>query len=588
MVKDEYFELLKTWCDGLLRHQLDMPGQKRFDGALLCPACTVIHGRCHDAVYPLLYMADATGEMKYKEAALRLFDWGENMVCDDGSFYNDAQSEWNGITVFGVISICDSLREHGHLLDEDAKKRFEERMRRGAEWIYRVLTPDYVTNINYNGTAAAAMALTGDYFNIPEYLKRARELAKLCMDHITEDGLLYGEGMPREEITKRGCRPVDIGYNVEETAPSLLICARVLKDAELLEKVRKLLECQLEFMLPDGAWDNSFGSRNFKWTYWGSRTSDGCQTAYGTWGGEEPVFQEAALRNLNLYRACTHDGLLYGGPDYWSHGEEPCIHHTFCHAKALAAVLDCGGMDRIRVKLPIESGNRVRYFPTIDTYKISFGGFLSTLTGYDFEYMKGGHASGGCVTLLWHEKTGPVLVSSMTAYSLKEAHNMQLSVKKSEHRPLTMRVETEMDEKVYSQFFDYGSEIQVKQAEDEVYAEVKAELVDIGRKSLKSPVYCRMIYTWNKDGFQAEGWIEGDQERRASLIIPVIGRHGDGYGMDGNRVTIKRNGGTVEIESEHGLKQPAPVFFLAGGFEAWELVAAPDRQGHFRVMIKVL
>ena len=185
MVKDDYFELLKTWCDGLLKHQLIMPGQKRFDGALLCPACTVIHGRCHDAVYPLLYMADATGEMKYKEAALRLFDWGENMVCDDGSFYNDAQSEWNGITVFGVISICDSLRKHGHLLDEDVKKRFEERMGRGAEWIYRVLTPDYVTNINYNGTAAAAMALTGTYFGIPEYLKRARELAELCLEHIT-------------------------------------------------------------------------------------------------------------------------------------------------------------------------------------------------------------------------------------------------------------------------------------------------------------------------------------------------------------------------------------------------------------------
>lgn len=603
MVKDDYFELLKTWCDGLLKHQLIMPGQKRFDGALLCPACTVIHGRCHDAVYPLLYMADATGEMKYKEAALRLFDWGENMVCDDGSFYNDAQSEWNGITVFGVISICDSLRKHGHLLDEDVKKRFEERMGRGAEWIYRVLTPDYVTNINYNGTAAAAMALTGTYFGIPEYLKRARELAELCLEHITEDGFIYGEGMPREEVTPRGCRPVDIGYNVEETAPSLLICARELNDPMMLLRIKKLLECQLEFMLPDGAWDNSFGSRNFKWTYWGSRTSDGCQTAYGTWGEEEPVFAEAAQRNLNLYRACTHDGLLYGGPDYRSHGEEPCIHHTFCHAKALAAVLDrevpgSGGFDsralnrrmpdRGNVKLPAESGNAVRYYPTVDTYKISFGGFLSTLTGYDFEYMKGGHASGGCVTLLWHEKTGPLLVSSMTSYSLKEAHNMQLSLKKYGHRPLTMRVETELDKRVYSQFFDFGSQIQVKHTEDGVWAEVKAELVDIDHRSLKCPVRCRMIYTWNKDRFQAEGWIEGDQERRASLIIPVIGRHGDGYSMDGKQVTLKRNGCTIKIGSENVLKQPEPVFFLAGGFEAWELLAVPDQQGHFRVMIEVL
>ena len=30
----------------------------------------------------------------------------------------------------------------------------------------------------------------------------------------------------------------------------------------------------LEFMLPDGAWDNSWGTRSFKWTYWGVKSSN--------------------------------------------------------------------------------------------------------------------------------------------------------------------------------------------------------------------------------------------------------------------------------------------------------------------------
>lgn len=586
MVEESYYELLKNWCDGLLKYQLHLPGQKRFDGALLCPACTVIHGRCHDAVYPLLYMADVTGEDKYKEAALRLFDWGENMVCDDGSFYNDAQSDWNGITVFGVISIYDSLNKHGHLLDDGTKVRFEERMRRGAEWIYRVLTPDYVTNINYHATASAAMALAGTYFNIPEYLNRARELARSCVDHITEDGFLYGEGLPREEKTPRGCRPVDIGYNVEESAPALMTYAREMNDKEVLSQVKKLLMCQLDFMMPDGAWDNSFGSRNFKWTYWGSRTSDGSQLAYGTWGEEEPVFAEAACRNLELYRSCTHDGLLYGGPDYLAHGEEPCIHHTFCHAKALAAVLDSRVSETERVKLPSEHAEPVKYYPTVDTYKLSFGGFLSTLTGYDFEYMKGGHASGGCVTLLWHKKAGPILASSMTSYSLKEVHNMQLSVKKAEHQPLTMRVEMEEDETVYSQFFDFRSQIQVEQKEEEICADVKAELVDIDHRSARHPVYCRLIYRWNEGGFSVEGRTEGDEGRKARLILPVIGRHKDGYEMDGNRIGFKKEGCTVTVQTENETGKPEPVFFLAGGFEAWKLNVIPDEQGFFRVVIK--
>ena len=67
-------------------------------------------------------------------------------------------------------------------------------------------------------------------------------------------------------------------------------------------------------MLPDGAWDNSWGTRNNKWSYWGSRTSDGCQPGYGLLAKKSPEFAEAVRRNTRLLKACTHDGLLHGGP----------------------------------------------------------------------------------------------------------------------------------------------------------------------------------------------------------------------------------------------------------------------------------
>jgi hypothetical protein len=85
----------------------------------------------------------------------------------------------------------------------------------------------------------------------------------------------------------------------------------------------------MEFMLPDGAWDNSWGTRNFKWTWWGSRTSDGCHPAYRLLADRDPRFAEVSRRNLALMAACTHDGLLYGGPHYRAAGYAPCIHHTF-------------------------------------------------------------------------------------------------------------------------------------------------------------------------------------------------------------------------------------------------------------------
>ena len=74
-------------------------------------------------------------------------------------------------------------------------------------------------------------------------------------------------------------------------------------------------------------------------TYWGSRTSDGCQIAYGILGEKNPLFAEAAARNTELLQNCTRDGLLHGGKMYDSAGELPCTHHTFCHAKALAALV---------------------------------------------------------------------------------------------------------------------------------------------------------------------------------------------------------------------------------------------------------
>ena len=121
-LQSKIFHLLQAWCDELIHLQISMPGNTDFDGAILCPACKVIHGRCHDAIYPMMYMADATGDQKYLDAAKKLFRWGENMLCDDGGLYNDAQSTWNGITVFNAVSLCDALKKHGHLLDANGKR----------------------------------------------------------------------------------------------------------------------------------------------------------------------------------------------------------------------------------------------------------------------------------------------------------------------------------------------------------------------------------------------------------------------------------------------------------------------------------
>ena len=58
------------------------------------------------------------------------------------------------------------------------------------------------------------------------------------------------------------------------------------------------------------------------------------------YGAERPEFVRAARNNGKLLAACTHEGLLFGGPDYEAAGQPPCVHHTFTHAKVLAEILD--------------------------------------------------------------------------------------------------------------------------------------------------------------------------------------------------------------------------------------------------------
>ncbi len=47
---EELEKLFTTWTDGLLARQIGPEADRESAGALACPACGVIHGRCGDAV----------------------------------------------------------------------------------------------------------------------------------------------------------------------------------------------------------------------------------------------------------------------------------------------------------------------------------------------------------------------------------------------------------------------------------------------------------------------------------------------------------------------------------------------------------
>ena len=556
-----YFDLLKQWCDSLIAHQVRGMGPA-FDGAFLCPACKYEHGRCVDAVYPFLYLADRTGDPRYVRAAEAVVSWHErHMTCDDGGVYNDPNSDWRGITVFAATALCEALERHGSLLSPGVRAAWTDKLARMSEWLFLNLDESSHTNINYVATNAAALALTGRFLDKPAYLARASRLAAYVLERITPNGLLWGEGKPRDALTPRRCRPIDVGYNVEESIPSLVKYALAADDRPAQDQLTEVLRKQLAFMLPDGAWDNSFGSRNNKWTYFGSRTSDGCQAGYALLADRDPAFAEAALRNALLLRDCTRNGLLHGGPHYAQNGVSPCIHHTFTHANALTCALDAG-IERHtgRVSLPCDHPAPVAHFPEVDTWKLAAGDLRATVTGYDYD-LSAGHASGGSLTLLWHPSTGPIVAGSVVDYRLVEPLNQQQVLFRSRHRSLVPRVELWRDGVRYAQCYDTRSVLSVSGDAQEIRVEVRASLVSLDQRALPSPVCAELTYLLTDREVTLSGRVLGEGAREARFLLPVIAQSV-----------------LVEIPGEHS---SAPVFFLTGGFSATEYALLPDADGRF-------
>jgi len=600
--KELYTSLLHAWCDGLVASQISGMSNPMFDGGLLCAACGLIHGRCGDSVYPLLRVAHATGNQKYLRAALAVHEWSERTVSrPDGSWVNDVSlSAWQGITVFHSIALAEALAHHGTILDSATRTRWTDRLARAARFLDGFITIE-TGNINYPVTASLAFLLCGRLLGESHYLDRGRALAHQVIDQqFTSSGFLFGEGHPLDGISPKGCRPVDLGYNIEESLPSLALYAALASDQAVLDQVIAALRTHLEFMLPDGAWDNSWGTRNYKWTWWGSRTSDGCHPGLVLLSNHDPRFREAARRNLELMAACTHNGLLYGGPDYFVHGDPPCVHHTFTHSKALATVLDRADFSAEaspRPSVPRDEPYGLKSFSDIGTKLAAVGPWRATVTEYDWEYVEhvqagaggssGGHVSGGSLSLLFHERLGPILTASMTQYQMIEISNQQ-AYRDGSHIELTPRIECAATEK-YISVNDLKASLHADQRGGSVAFEARGRLLTTGHQAPPAgDIAYRFTYTLDESQVEIAASATGSAPAPIRLIVPVLARSGDRVEQpDRQTIRVTKPHGTLTVRADAAAFEPLPAertFNLVPGFEAipLEILLEPGKEVRVR------
>lgn len=206
--------------------------------------------------------------------------------------------------------------------------------------------------------------------------------------------------------------------------------------------------------------------------------------------------------------------------------------------------------------LPYENrGDEVQYFPEVDAYVIRKGGFIGTVTGYDYKNYtwKNGaaHASGGALSLLYHRDFGAVMAGSTYEYKQTEPLNMQYPMGARKHRTLIVRGEIEQNGAVYTTCLDPASEIRVTESDDAVTVQVKAAFADLDGRYAKRmaaaegempPITADIIYVFRESGVK----IGFEASEEASWYLPVREE-------------------TLNVRSIQEMSCE-PIFYLGGGF----------------------
>ncbi len=574
-------ELLKDWCDGMIKVQINNPSDIKEHGALGCPACSHIHGRCMDAVYPFLYMADVSGDKKYIEAAVLVMEWAENNVSQENGAWTVVPNpkSWKGITVFGAIALAEALHYHGHVLDKELLGTWTKRLERAGQYIHDTFTISF-TNINYGGTAIYGLNLIGNVLKNESFIAKSKTLAEGVKSYFTaNETLLFGEcKKSSSKLSAKGLHGVDLGYNVEETLNSLVMYALKEKDDDLLQLVTKSLNSHLEFMLPDGAWDNSWGTRQYKWSYWGSRTCDGSQPAFAMMAHINPAFGTAAVKNTELLRQCTADGLIHGGPHYITHGVPPCVHHTFAHAKPLAALLDhWKHLPEINKETPLprSTADGVKYFKDLDVSLFARGDWRGTISAYDAEYhykYDFRQATGGSLGMLYHNKVGLLCAASMAVYHMVEKYNQQPAPGKD--IALTPRIETFKNDDWYTNLFDLTANITSTDSKGEIALMTDVKLKNKDRAVvMETASDFEIAYKCSVEALQIQ--VKTDQLIAAptAFVLPIASPTGEAVTrVNAKEITIKKPEGLVHIKSNVplGIKEisGSRTFNMVPGVEA--------------------
>ena len=443
-LQDRYAKALIPLVDQLVSTQITDANDPDY-GALVSPSTNPQlnprHSRAAEAVYPLAVAYKRFGDERYKTAAILLGNWLVGIQQEDGAWGEDWPDHdgWNGTTADQLISLAGALELLGTELNTSERQAWDHAISKAADFSVVRFFPGR-SNVNYIPTAAVGLVLAQRAVESPKasWLKKAEYLIAHVTSQINEDNLITGEG-----------QGVDLGYNIAQTI-GFIAWYGILQDSpETVGLAASLLKTHMHFMYPNGAIDNSWGTRSFKWTLEsGTKTAPGVHFTFGLLADQDPSLHRGALLALEWLEdhALDSENRVVYGPHAYLHenSNPPSNYGTFARAQSIATAIEFGPQAVELAPIPAEQHNWLQFFPTTQTAVLRTEQVMATLSSYanNLRYPLESAVRGGSATVVWFDGYGPdgfLQLSSQTDYRRIETRHMPDGI---DPLPLTPRIET--------------------------------------------------------------------------------------------------------------------------------------------------
>nr|QNO41821.1 hypothetical protein MENKDEFM_00003 [Methanosarcinales archaeon ANME-2c ERB4]QNO42777.1 hypothetical protein MMHKAGOI_00003 [Methanosarcinales archaeon ANME-2c ERB4] len=510
-------------------------------GAIQCDSCNCLHTRAGEAVFPLALCYRYSGGNNFLGSAINLGNWLISKQQEEG-FWFETPDTWNGTTVFQLMALAAAYPILESNLSSSEKINWIDSIKSATLWICTTISEKY-TPINYCASSSAALMLVYQIIKQKKIKEKAKEFAKLTLKRINKDGFICGEGRYIPLLMRGG---VDVGYNLDMSIGALAIYSVLSNDADVRSAVVKSLKAHLNFMYPDGSIDNSWGSRSYKWTLYGSKTAHGSQMALGILSDENHIFKKASQLSLNYLKSMINNGLVGYGPHSWWNERSfvPCIYPTFNRANAIAFALCYSYTPKEKYSPPTnsEEDNKIKFFRSINVCLVETENLKATITGYRPTYIRGNFLinvinnlppyltprnpfrggiqppTGGSLSYLWAKNFGVVQASSQTKYlSVEPMHMPDIG----EIETLTPHIRVLKGSAIFTNLYDLNVHIKTKESKETPIVFCEGKLKD--EKGNNSGIKFQYKYEFGAKSVtkMVTLWAKG-KNTKIEIIEPII------------------------------------------------------------------